>query len=84
MDDLPEEIKPERKAAWERLDEAEVQRFQLLANGYVPVPCNGKIPTIAAWQNGRPSEDEIKAMDKVLPEGDEHRHHHGLRADVRY
>src|SRR5262245_22191354 len=67
MDDLPEEIKPERKAAWERLDEAEVQRLQLLANGYLPVPCNGKIPTIAAWQKGRPSEDEIKQWSEFCP-----------------
>jgi hypothetical protein len=67
MDDLPEEIKPERKAAWERLDEAEAQRLQLLANGYGPVPCNGKIPTITAWQNGRPSEDEIKQWTKFCP-----------------
>jgi hypothetical protein len=67
MDDLPEEIKPERKAAWEQLDEAEAQRFQLLANGYVPVPCNGKIPTIAAWQSGCPSKDEIKQWTKFCP-----------------
>ena len=59
MDDLPEEIKPERKAVWEQLDEAEAQRLQLLANGYVPVPCNGKVPVITNWQNGRPSEGEI-------------------------
>src|SRR5262245_17811008 len=67
MDDLPEEIKPERKAVWELLDEAEAQRLQILANGYVPVPCNGKIPTIAAWQSGRPSEDEIKQWTKFCP-----------------
>src|SRR5262245_4813984 len=67
MDDLPEEIKPERKAAWELRDEAEAQRLQLLANGYVPVPCNGKIPTIAAWQNGRPSKDEIRQWTKFCP-----------------
>jgi hypothetical protein len=68
MDDLPEEIKPDRKAAWEQLDEAEAQRLQLLANGYVPVPCNGKTPTIAGWQNDRPTEDEIKQWTKFCPE----------------
>src|SRR6476660_4295737 len=60
MDDLPEEIKPKRKAAWEQLDEAEAQRLQLLANGYVPVPCNGKVPVLSNWQNGKPEESEIK------------------------
>jgi hypothetical protein len=64
MDDLPEEIKPKRKAAWEQLDEAEARRLQLLANGYVPVPCNGKVPTITAWQNGMPSVDEIRQWTK--------------------
>jgi hypothetical protein len=67
MDDLLDEIKPQRKAAWELLDEAEVQRFQLLANGYVPVPCNGKVPTIAAWQSGCPSNGEIKQWTKFCP-----------------
>src|SRR5262249_7726967 len=35
--------------------------------GYGPVPCNGKVPTITAWQNGRPSEDEIKQWTKFCP-----------------
>jgi AAA domain len=67
MDDLPAAVKPERKAAWERLDEAEAQRLQVLANDYGPVPCIGKIPTITAWQDGCPSQDEIKQWTKFCP-----------------
>jgi len=43
-------------------------RLALRAQGYSPVPCKGKVPSIAEWQTKHsPSEDEIPHQACVRP-----------------
>ncbi|MGO9049926.1 MAG: bifunctional DNA primase/polymerase [Xanthobacteraceae bacterium] len=41
------------------LDRATACRKQLLAVGFLPLPCNGKIPPIVGWS-------DIEATDKII------------------
>ena len=47
------------EAAWQVLDRATAQRKLLLDAGYVPLPANGKAPSIKAWSAIQPTEDDI-------------------------
>ena len=38
-------------AGWQILDAATTQRKRLLQAGYLPIPTEGKKPSIAGWQN---------------------------------
>ena len=49
-DDAFEEL-PEIEPSWLRLQHATTLRKRLLAAGYMPLPCNGKAPPIAGWQD---------------------------------
>jgi hypothetical protein len=59
MDDSEFEELPEIEPSWLRLQRATTLRKRLLAAGYMPLPCNGKAPPIAGWQ-------DIRATDKIV------------------
>ena len=42
-------------------------RQALLKNGYEPIPLNGKIPVLEAWQHSRPAPEDIVAWETSLP-----------------
>jgi hypothetical protein len=50
---------PKRETAWRVRDRITVYRKQLLAAGYRPLPCNGKVPLPAGWQ-------DILATDAIV------------------
>jgi Bifunctional DNA primase/polymerase, N-terminal len=50
---------PGCEPAWMALDHATACRKRLLAAGYLPIPVNGKAPTIAGWQ-------DIQATDALI------------------
>jgi hypothetical protein len=45
------EVLPEVETAWQKLDRATECRKRLLAAGYLPLPVNGKEPSIKGWQD---------------------------------
>jgi hypothetical protein len=51
MDDTEFEELPEIEPSWLRLQRATADRKRLLAAGFMPLPCNGKAPPIAGWQD---------------------------------
>jgi hypothetical protein len=53
MADVVDEFEelPECEPVWQRLDRATLVRKRLLASGYLPLPVNGKVPSIAGWQD---------------------------------
>jgi hypothetical protein len=53
-----------REPLWEQLDRAETYRLRLFENGYIPLPCVGKVPTTAGWQQFIPTVDDIKDWKK--------------------
>jgi Bifunctional DNA primase/polymerase, N-terminal len=50
---------PDCEPAWLTLDRATKCRKRLLANGYLPLPVNGKAPPIKGWQ-------DITATNKII------------------
>ncbi len=56
---------PEHEPAWMALDRATACRKQLLAAGFLPLPCNGKIPPVAGWSD---IEVTRKIIDKWATE----------------
>jgi hypothetical protein len=49
----------ERETSWQRLERATACRQKLLAAGYLPLPVNGKVPSINGWQ-------DIKATAAII------------------
>lgn len=59
MDDNDFEELPETEPSWKRLHHVTACRKRLLKAGYLPLPVNGKAPSIAGWQ-------DIEATDKII------------------
>jgi hypothetical protein len=50
-DDWTWEDLPPKEALWQVRDRTTAQRKRLLAGGFMPLPCNGKAPSIPGWQD---------------------------------
>ena len=51
-------------------------RQALLKNGYEPIPLNGNIPVLDAWQNLRPASEDIVSWETTLPRCQYRNPHH--------
>src|SRR5215211_9184277 len=54
-------------ADWELLDAATSARKRLLAQGYLPLPCVGKVPPIAGWSDIMATETIIDGWARGCP-----------------
>jgi hypothetical protein len=63
-----QEHKPNGKGAQaQSADDITALRLTLRENGYSPIPCVGKIPTLNAWQeSASATEDEIKRWPSLF------------------
>jgi hypothetical protein len=59
---------PPKRAKWEIRDEAAAEQRKLLAAGFLPIPCNGKIPVLPGWQDIRATDELIAKWTKAHPD----------------
>jgi hypothetical protein len=59
---------PPKRAKWEIRDEAAAEQRKLLAAGFLPIPCSGKIPVLAGWQDIRATDELISKWAREHPD----------------
>jgi hypothetical protein len=67
MNDSEFEELPKVEPSWLRLQRATTLRKRLLAAGYTPLPCNGKAPPIAGWQDVVATSQLIDTWEHKYP-----------------
>jgi hypothetical protein len=67
MDDWTWEELPPKEALWQVRDRTTARRKQLLTAGYMPLPCNGKAPSIPGWQDILTTSKLIDAWEQRYP-----------------